>query len=272
MANGGIYSGATTATLTLTAAPLVNNGFVYRAIISGDCGPNATSNAAQLTVQQAVVISTQPQASVICEDVTTSFSVTASRHRPYLSMERERCEHQQRWCLQRRNFFNTHIDECTKHFQRKTIRCSDHWYLYQPHQCTSIADGETTSEVIADPSNQTICENGNTLFGVDAGVTTNPGYQWQVSTNNGVTFANITNGGIYSGATTDTLRLTTVPLARNGNLYRAIISGDCGPNATSNPAQLTVQQAVVISTQPQASVICEDVTTSVQRIRLSAQV
>ncbi len=51
--------------------------FLYRAIISGDCGPNATSNAAQLTVQQAVVISTQPQASVICEDATTSFSVTA---------------------------------------------------------------------------------------------------------------------------------------------------------------------------------------------------
>ncbi len=169
ISNGGVYSGATSATLTLTNAPSNFNGRQYDVVITGTC-TNLTSAQALLTVKQ----------------------------RP---------------------------------------------------------------EVTVDPVNQTICENANTTFTVNAGVTTNPGYQWQVSTNNGVTFANIANGGIYAGATAATLTLTAAPLANNGFVYRAIISGDCGPNATSNAAQLTVRQNVVISTPPQPSVICETTTT-----------
>jgi CHRD domain/Ig-like domain CHU_C associated/Calx-beta domain len=51
--NGGIYSGATSATLTLTNVPLANNGFTYQCVVN-DC---ATSTAATLTVVQVPVIS-----------------------------------------------------------------------------------------------------------------------------------------------------------------------------------------------------------------------
>ncbi len=61
---------------------------------------------------------------------------------------------------------------------------------------------------------------GNTTFTVNAGVTTTPTYQWQVSTNGGVSYTTVSNGGIYSGATTATLTLTAAPLANNGFLYR----------------------------------------------------
>ncbi|MBK6378919.1 MAG: hypothetical protein IPF72_03940 [Chitinophagaceae bacterium] len=35
VANGGVYSGATTATLTVTAPPVSMNGYQYRAIVTG---------------------------------------------------------------------------------------------------------------------------------------------------------------------------------------------------------------------------------------------
>src|SRR5205085_2028545 len=89
-------------------------------------------------------------------------------------------------------------------------------------------------EITAQPVNSTICENGNTTFTVNAGVTTSPGYQWQISTNGGVSYSNIANGGIYSGATTSTLTLTAASLATNNNLYRVIVSGTCSPSVTRN--------------------------------------
>jgi hypothetical protein len=47
--NGGIYSGATTASLTLTGVTAGMNGYQYRCIVTGACG-TVTSNSATLTV------------------------------------------------------------------------------------------------------------------------------------------------------------------------------------------------------------------------------
>jgi len=44
IANGGVYSGATTATLTITNPPVSMNGRQYRVIVTGTCPPSATSN------------------------------------------------------------------------------------------------------------------------------------------------------------------------------------------------------------------------------------
>jgi len=56
--NGGVYSNATTATLNITGATLVMNGYTYRCIASGNCTPTATSNSGSLTVDAAPVIPT----------------------------------------------------------------------------------------------------------------------------------------------------------------------------------------------------------------------
>ncbi len=48
-------------------------------------------------------------------------------------------------------------------------------------------------------------------------------YQWQVD--NGGGFANITNGGIYSGATTGSLTITNPPNTIYGYKYRALVNG-----------------------------------------------
>ncbi|MES2772685.1 MAG: hypothetical protein V4722_00780 [Bacteroidota bacterium] len=48
-------------------------------------------------------------------------------------------------------------------------------------------------------------------------------YQWQVD--NGGGFANVTNGGIYSGATTGSLTITNPPNTIYGYKYRALVNG-----------------------------------------------
>ena len=51
--SGGVYSGASTSTLTITGVTAGMNGYQYRAIVSGTVAPVATSNPAMLTVTAA---------------------------------------------------------------------------------------------------------------------------------------------------------------------------------------------------------------------------
>ncbi len=44
-------------------------------------------------------------------------------------------------------------------------------------------------EILGQPASQAICQNTNVDFVVDAGVTTGVSYQWQISTNGGVTYS-----------------------------------------------------------------------------------
>jgi hypothetical protein len=50
VANGGVYSNATTATLNITNATFVMNGYLYRASATNSCGTSSFSNSALLTV------------------------------------------------------------------------------------------------------------------------------------------------------------------------------------------------------------------------------
>ena len=58
-------------------------------------------------------------------------------------------------------------------------------------------------------------------------------YQWQVSTDNGVTWANLANGGNYSNVTTAILSVTGIPGGFNGYQYRCACSnGTCTSYST----------------------------------------
>lgn len=96
--------------------------------------------------------------------------------------------------------------------------------------------------ITTQPSNQLTFNNGNAVFSVTVGSSGTIQYQWQLSTNGGSSWSNITNGGIYSGATTASLNLTGVTLTQNGYDYRVIITNSnyaCGP-FPSAPADLVV--------------------------------
>ena len=88
--------------------------------------------------------------------------------------------------------------------------------------------------ITTQPSGSTVCAGATTTFSVVA--TNATGYQWQENSGSG--FANITNGGIYSNATTATLTLTGVTAGMSGYAYRVVVAGSS--NVNSNSVTLTV--------------------------------
>src|SRR5205814_1021713 len=68
-------------------------------------------------------------------------------------------------------------------------------------------------------------------------------------TDNGATWANLTNTAPYSGVTTTTLTLTGVTTGLTGAQYRAAATNSVGA-ATSSAATLTVAAPPTITTQP----------------------
>lgn len=92
--------------------------------------------------------------------------------------------------------------------------------------------------ISSQPSSVTVCINDDPTFSI---TTTAGTRQWQVSTNGGGSWNNITAAGTnptYSGYTTQTLTLTNVVKANNGYQYRCVVSGSC--SATSEVATLNV--------------------------------
>lgn len=93
--------------------------------------------------------------------------------------------------------------------------------------------------ITVQPVNSSIIDTGNTSFSVTASNAV--GYQWQVSTDGGVVFNAVSNGGVYSGANSVTLTLTGASLSMNGYRYQCLVSGNAPcPSVTSAQRTLTV--------------------------------
>jgi hypothetical protein len=97
--------------------------------------------------------------------------------------------------------------------------------------------------VTRNPSNATVNAGQTATFTATATGNPTPAVQWQVSTNGGTSFSNI------SGATGTALTLTNTTAGQNGYLYRAVFTNSAG-TATTTVARLTVQFAPVITTNP----------------------
>jgi hypothetical protein len=262
VSNGGIYSGASTATLTLTGATASVDGNQYRCIVSGSCPPNATSNAGTLTINTAPSILAQPPNRSICSGLNTTFTVTASNATGY------------QWQVNSGSFWSnvsnggiySGTSTATLTLTGATASVDGNQYRCMVSgsclpNATSNAGGLTINSapsVTGQPANSTIGAGSNTSFSVTA--TNATGYQWQVNSGSG--WGNVTNGGVYSGATTATLTLTAAGASLNANQYRCIVSGSCTPNATSNAATLTVNSAPAITGQPSNSAICNNANTT----------
>jgi hypothetical protein len=76
--------------------------------------------------------------------------------------------------------------------------------------------------------------------------------QWQLSTNGGASFANI------SGATAKTYSFSTIA-SQNGNQYRAIFTNTHG-TVTTSVATLTVQTLPVVTTNPLSQTVTAEST------------
>jgi hypothetical protein len=252
VSNGAPYSGATTATLSITGATAGMTGYQYQVVVSGAAAPPATSNPATLTVNVPPNISGQPSNATVTAGGNTSFSITATGS----SLTYQ-------WQVNPGSGFGNVTDggvysgatTATLSITGATAGMSG--YSYQVVVSGTVAPPATSSpatltvnvlpSISAQPGNATVAANGNTSFTVSA-TGTSLTYQWQVNPGSG--FVNVTNGGVYSGASTATLNITCATAGMSGSSYQVVVSGVVAPPATSSQATLTVNLPPSISGQP----------------------
>ncbi len=107
--------------------------------------------------------------------------------------------------------------------------------------------------VTTQPLPQTVCAGGTATFTAAASGNPAPTVQWQVSTNGGTSFSNI------SGATSTTLSITGTTAAMNNNQYRAVFTNSV-TSVNSNAVALTVNTAPVVSLNPLSQSIVSGLT------------
>ena len=119
----------------------------------------------------------------------------------------------------------------------------------------SLSDGSTvtTPSISQQPTGQTVTEGSAAMFSVtaSAGDSETPTYQWQQSTDNGGSWANI------ESATSAKYTTEATTTSMSGNQYRCVVTGS-GVSVISAPATLTVNAAATtITTQPSNVTVTE---------------
>ncbi len=249
-------SGATSASYTVTGATTAQNGYAYRCVLTGQCG-TTNSFCASLTVNTVPDITAQPSDISVCSESDASFTVAATG--TGLSYQ---------WELSTDGgaTWNPIGGATAATYTITSTTVSQNGYRYRcvvsgtcAPEATSNAAVLTVNSsvtVTGNPSNSTICEGTGTSF-TAAASGTGLNYQWQISTDGGTTWADVSNSAVYSGAGTSTLTLANVPPSLNGNRYRCnITSPPCTPGITSS-ALLTVNTFPVITSQPSPLAVCE---------------
>jgi len=104
--------------------------------------------------------------------------------------------------------------------------------------------------ITTQPANQNICIGDDAHFAVVA-AGTGLSYQWQMSTNGGVTYTNLINSNPYSGVLSANLTVSQPPLSMSGMRFRVIVSGNTAcANVGSAIATLTVNNLPAVSFYP----------------------
>ncbi len=127
--------------------------------------------------------------------------------------------------------------------------------LYIADSCNltirKIADSSVPA-ISTHPTNQSVWAATIATFSVAVTGYPPPSLQWQVSTNGGSTWTDLTNTSPSSGVRTATLSIAEAPFALNGHQYRAVAINTAG-SAPSNAATLTVNVVAPAVTQQPVS-------------------
>ena len=115
----------------------------------------------------------------------------------------------------------------------------------------TVTAAQVAPSITAQPTSQTVTVGQTATFTAAASGNPTPTVQWQVSTDGGSTFSDIT------GATSTTLTLSNTTTAQNGDEYQAVFTNSVG-TATTTAATLTVTTAQVapsVTTQPTSQTV-----------------
>jgi hypothetical protein len=234
LSNGGIYSGATSATLTLTGATAAQDNKSYSVFVQGTCG-SVLSNSAVLTVNSVPSVT----AKTVTTCSGTAFTVTPTGVPAGTTYT---------WSAPSGTSFtggSAQASGQTSISQTLTnTSTSAATAIYTVTPTSSCGAGSVftvtvtvnpATAIAVQPAASTVCTGAANSFSVSAtglGLT----YIWKEAG------FNLSDGGIYSGTSTATLTLTGVTSAQNNKSYSVFVQGTCG-SVLSSSGLLTVTPA-----------------------------
>jgi predicted outer membrane repeat protein len=223
--------GGDSASVSVATTMLSVGNHTVALTVSGACG--SVTKSATLTVQETTT-ATVPNDQTVCQGANASFSTTASGTGPF----------HYTWTVDGNAVGG---DSASVSIQTGSLSGGSHQVAVTVSgTCGSVTRTATlnvnTSPIVTtNPASQQVI-SGNATFTAAASGTPAPTVQWQVSTNGGASFTNI------SGATSTTLTFA-VNSSMNGNQYRAVFTNACG-TATTSAATLTTCSPPMVTANP----------------------
>lgn len=244
--------GQTSATLTLSALTTASNAYRYRCVATNACSGTTNSSIATLTVQAAINTNTISGDQNVCSGGTgvalTVADPTAGGNGTYTF------DWQSSTVSASGPFTSTGVT--TSGFTPSGITQTTYYQRVVNSGSCSSTSGVVTATVAptfaigTQPSSLITCPGTTASFSV-ATTGSSVTYQWQENTGSG--FANLSNGGVYSGVTTATLAISNASLGMSGYTYRCVVTGvgACASTSiNSSAATLTTNILPNITVQP----------------------
>jgi hypothetical protein len=249
LVDGAGYSGSTTASLTLDALTVPMHNNQYRCQVSDGINPAVTSSVALLSVA-APVITVQPAGASTRAGVDANFSVTATSS---LTLAYQ-------WQVSSDGSTWTDLADDTTYAGATTAILTVRGPLPalngMQYRC-EIADGlnpDAISDAVAltvtaplvpaitvQPAASTVRAGTNARFSVSATSTVVLTYRWQISTDGGATWSDVSDDAQYTGTTTSSLTVSGASASMADYQYRCQISDGINPAVASAGARLSVQ-------------------------------
>ena len=275
--DGGVYSGFTTTTLSLSSANGLY-GRCYRLGFYTDLCNRTYSNRACLTVQGPISITQQPRDTTECSEDPVTFTVSILNssldvtNNDYIYFQWQENDGSG-WSNLADGLIPTGGDGVNgvntdtlsvietsgrDNNQYRVLIWSEFCDTLISDPATLFLEGPLTWTLM--PSDTTECEGNGVSFTAqanNAGLAT-ISYQWEMSDDDGVTYSDLSNGGIYtiSGATTTTITFDTVGYALNGNRIRLKAWTPYCDTIYSDYAQFEVHGEIGFNVHPSDTTAC----------------
>ncbi|MFK7932409.1 MAG: hypothetical protein AB8G22_02800, partial [Saprospiraceae bacterium] len=267
LGNNAAYADFTTTTLTVNDVTGLNGRFFRMATRTAQCNPIVT-DAAILIVEGPINIFDQPDDVTSCADKGVVFIVGAENlgEGVLFYQWEESTDNGNTWnVINNDDIYNGVTTDTLSLDLIGGLRGNQYRVQITTETClevTSLAGTigvEGPVVITDDPDDITVCSGNPTTFTVVANASGSGtlNYQWQSSANNGVTWTDIANGGVYTDVTTGTLSISDV-VGLGGYRFRALVGTQSCDQLNSQSARLSVEGPIGFD-GPRDATVCSNI-------------